>query len=95
MSLFMIEWNSIDPKISSSMFMSGAFPLPQPLKLVSSVHRVDKAAGYMIVEGAPDDFYAAILALPPNVLDIEVYPVVDDHGAKKGLENRNSAYKVK
>ena len=91
----MIEWKSLDVKASSSMFMSGLFPLPDKVKLISSFHLLDKAAGYIAVDGDPSEIYAAILALPPDVLLVEVFPVVDDHEAKKGLEKRNSAYKVK
>lgn len=95
MALYMIEWTSPDVKASSSAFMSGAFSIPPPLKLLSSVHSIDKPSGWVLVEGSPDDFYAAVLAFPPNVLDLQINAVVDDNAAKHGLEHRNSAYKMK
>jgi len=95
MSLFMVEWRSLDVKASSTLFVGGVFPLPPTIKLISSVHALDKPRGWTILDGSPEDIYAAILALPPDVLLMEVSAVVDDHGAKKGLEHRNSAYKLK
>ncbi len=75
--------------------MAGAFPSPPALKLICSVHAMDLPKGWVLVDGTPDDFYAAVLALPPDVLDLQVTAVVDDHAAKKGLEHRHSGYKVK
>jgi hypothetical protein len=95
MSLFMVEWRALDVKASSSLFVSGAFPLPATLKVISSVHALDKPRGWTLIDGPPEDLYAAVLALPPDVLLIEVNPVIDDHAAKKGLEHRHSAYKLK
>ncbi len=95
MALFMIEWKSLDVKATTSAFMAGAFPIPASLKLVSSVHSIDMPNGWVLVDGTPDDVYATVLALPPDVLDLQITAVVDDHTAKKGLEHRNSAYKVK
>ena len=91
----MIEWKSLDVRASSTAFMSGAFPLPPTLKLISSVHAIDMPNGWVLVEGTTDDFYAAVLAFPPDVLALTVTAVVDDHAAKKGLEHRHPAYKVK
>ncbi len=91
----MIEWTSTDVKATTSMFSSGVFPLPPSLKLVSSVHVVGQPKGFATIDGSADDIYALILSLPPNVLDLNVLPVIDDIGAKKGLEHRNSAYKMK
>ncbi len=95
MPLYLVEWRAINPQVSTSMFASGAFPLPATLKLVSSVHALDKPRGWAVIDGPSEEVYAAILALPPGVLLIEVNPVIDDHGAKKGLEKRHSEYKLK
>ena len=95
MPLFMIEWTSTDVKATTSMFSSGLFPLPLSLKLVSSVHVVGQPKGFALLDGSADDIYALVLSLPPGVLQIEVSAVIDDIGAKKGLEHRNSAYKIK
>ncbi len=93
--LFMIEWRSLDPKASSSAFMSGTFPLPPKVKVLASVHVIDRPEGYMLVDCSAEDLYAVVLGLPPNVLELTTNAVVDDAAAKKGLETRHSGYKMK
>ncbi len=95
MSLFMVEWRSVDPKVSTSAFLAGAFPLPEKAKVVASVHAVDNPNGWVIVDCTSEEIYATILTFPPGVLEIDVTAVLDDAAAKKNLEKRHSGWKVK
>lgn len=104
MSLYMIEWTSLDTKVTTSAFASGVMDCIKTMcgaedapkmKVVSSVHVVGEPKGYLLVDADAADIQQLIVALPPQTVQTEIYSVIDDAAAKNALAHRHSEYKLK
>jgi hypothetical protein len=69
--------------------------LPENVKLVASVHVVGQPQGFVLLQAKPEEIHQLVLAVPPDLLEFTILPVIADPEAKAAMKTRNSAYKLK